>query len=65
MRCQPNLQLFLAVLDSEDCCTGEWAGVLMSRRACRCSRCGGLDYAELSPLVCVVNDGLASEFFLR
>ena len=65
VRSQPILQLSLAVLVSEDGCTGERAGMLMSRRACSCSRCGRLDYGEFPPLIRVANDGLAREFFLR
>lgn len=65
VRCWPNLQLSLAVLDSGGICIGEWVGVLMSRWACSCFRCGCLDHAEFPPLVRVANDGLANEFFLR
>ena len=61
----PQPTIILAVLDSEDSCAGEWAGVLMSRRACSYFRCGCLDHAEFSPLVRVANDGLASEVFSR
>ena len=62
---RPNLQLSLAVLDSEGRWTGEWAGVSMSRLACSCLRCGCFDHAEFPPLVRVANYRLASEFFLR
>ena len=65
MWCRPTLQLSLAVLDSEGGSTGEWAGVLMSQRACRCFRCRCLDHTEFPPMVRVADDGLASEFFLR